>query len=106
MEHSPNPPSGVVCDVERAIRTLRKGQRAMVGICRQVDGARADEAVREDLRLMRPTIAGETHDCHVVALRKIGSSMERDERRAPVLPRELTTVVEKKPVGRVVGGKG
>src|SRR4029077_10613730 len=79
---------------------------AMVGICRQVDGAFTDEAVREDLRLVRPAVAGETHDRHVVALRKIGSSMERDERRAPVFPRELIAFVEKKPVGSEVRGKG
>ena len=41
---------GVVRDVERAIRTFCKGHRAMVGICRQVDGALTDEAVRKDLR--------------------------------------------------------
>ena len=56
VQHSPDPPPGVVGDVERAIRTLRKGHRAMVGVCRKVDGALTDEAVRKDLRLARLTV--------------------------------------------------
>src|SRR5262245_50405748 len=50
------------------------------------------------------TIA-ETHDRHDITFRKIGSSMERYERGAPVLPRELGTAVKVHPVGRVVRGK-
>src|SRR4029077_19501768 len=88
-----------------AIRTLRNGHRAMVGVCRKVDGALTDEAVCKDLRLARSTVT-ERHGRHVVGLRIIGSAMERDERRAPIFLPELITAVEKQPVGRVVGGKG
>src|SRR5215207_4418673 len=77
----------------------------MVRVRRQLDGILIDEAVREDLRPVLGMTVAETHDRHDVAFRKIASSVERHERRAAVLSRELATAVEVQSVGRVVGGK-
>ena len=60
VQHSPDPTPGVVRDIELAVGTLCEPHRPMVGVRRQVHGPFTDEAVREDLRLVRRMTVGET----------------------------------------------